>query len=126
MGCLTPPSHRSVRMKFVVILFFLLLGVVLGDPRYGGYGGYRGGYRGYGGFRGGHHVRYGKRSADTDAAPDADARHRGGFGHRGGYGGYRGGFGYRGHYGKRNAEPEPGRGRVIYGHRGYGGYGYRG
>merc|ERR1719481_2500017 len=117
-------------MKFVVILSFLLLGVVLGDPRYGRYGGYwgyRGGYRGYGGFRGGHHVRYGKRSADADAAPVADARHRGGvgFGHRGGYGGYRGGYGYRGH-GKRNAEPEPARGRV-YGHRGYGGYGgYRG
>merc|ERR1712243_245978 len=54
MGCLTAPSHRSVRMKFVVILSFLLLGVVLGDPRHGrgrGYGGYgrvyQGG-RGYG------------------------------------------------------------------------------
>merc|ERR1712121_512713 len=125
MGCVSPaPSHRSVRMKFMVILSFFLLGVVLGDPRYG-YGGFRGHRGGYGGYHGGH-VRYGKRSADADAAPDADARHRGGFGHRGGYLGYRGGFGYRGHYGKRNAEPEPGRGRVIYGHRGYGGYGYRG
>merc|ERR1712243_388048 len=72
MGCLTAPSHRSVRMKFVVILCFLLLGVVLGDPRrYGGrvgYGGDRGGY--YGGRVYGYH---GKRSADADAAPVADA-----------------------------------------------------
>merc|ERR1739842_211010 len=109
MGCLTAPSHRSVRMKFVVILSFLLLGVVLGDPRYG-YGGYRGGYRGRGGYYGGR-VRYGKRSADADAAPVADAyRYRG-------YGGYRGhgGRGYGGYrsYGKRDAEPEP---------RRYGGY----
>merc|ERR1711955_190015 len=115
--------HTSVRMKFVVILSFLPIGVVLGDPRryYGGYGGY--GYRGghYGG-RG--YVRYhGKRSADADAAPDADA-YRGGhyYGGRGGYRGYGGRV--RGHYGKRDAEPEP----VRYGgYRGYGGYGgYRG
>merc|ERR1712002_561283 len=112
MGCLTAPSHRSVRMKFVVILSFLLLGVVLGDPiRYygrGGYGGYHGGYRGYG-VRYGH---YGKRSADADAAPDADAYRYGGY-HRGGYGGYGG-------YGKRDADPEPY--RRYAGFRGYGGY----
>merc|ERR1712243_280597 len=99
MGCLTAPSHRSVRMKFVVILSFLLLGVVLGDPlRYYGSRGY-GGY--YGGYRGGYYgrVRYGKRSADADAAPVADAYRRY---YGGGYGGYRGGYhgygGYRGYH----------------------------
>merc|ERR1712240_773159 len=125
MGCLTAPSHRSVRMKFVVILSFLLLGVVLGDPRYG-YGGYRGGYSSYGGHYRGYGLRryYGKRSADADAAPVADAYR--GFGYRGGSHGYRGYAGYRRYsYGKRDAEPEP-RHRG-YGHGGYvryGGYGY--
>merc|ERR1739842_156961 len=99
MGCLTAPSHRSVRMKFVVILFFLLLGVVLGDPyryrgHYGGcrgYGGYGGRYYSRGGYRGrgGHGYSYGKR--------DAEPEPRHGYGFRGGYGGYRGGYrGYRG------------------------------
>merc|ERR1712133_102351 len=119
MGVSPAPSHRSVRMKFVVILSFLLIGVVLGDPRryYGGYGGYGYGVGHYGG-RG--YVRYhGKRSADADASPDADA-YRGGhyYGGRGGYRGYYGGR-VRGHYGKRDAEPEP----VRYGgYRGYGGW----
>merc|ERR1712243_135490 len=120
MGCLTAPSHRSVRMKFVVILSFLPLGVVLGDPRHGrgrGYGGYGRGYQGGRGY--GYH---GKRSADADAAPVADAYRYGGYGR--GYGGYRyrGGYGHRG-YGKRDADPEP---YLRYG--GYSGHrgGYRG
>merc|ERR1712126_52239 len=101
---------------------------VCGDPRYGYKfrGGYYGGLRrGYGGVR-----YYGKRSADADAAPVADAyggRYRGGYRGYGGYGGYRG---YRGYYGKRDAEPEPARGYRRYGgyrgYRGYRGYGYRG
>merc|ERR1711872_864869 len=102
MGCLTAPSHRSVRMKFVVILSFLLLGVVLGDPRYR-YGGYRGGYRsygghysGYGGYRG-YGGYYGYSYGKRDAEPDPRHRVRG-YGYRG-YGG-RGGYGYRG-YGYR-------------------------
>merc|ERR1712126_549600 len=114
MGCLTAPSHRSVRMKFVVILSFLLLGVVLGDPShyYGRGSGYRGGH--YGGrVRYGYH--HGKRSADADAAPVADAYRYGGYygrgyyrggyrrygGYRGGYGGYHGGFRGGYHYGGR-------------------------
>merc|ERR1712240_343608 len=119
MGCLTAPSHRSVRMKFVVILSIILLGVVLADPyrHRVRYGGYRGRVRHYGGY--GYH---GKRSADADAAPVADPYHgyrgyaRGGYSR--GYGGY---YGY-GYYGKRDAEPQPRhRGR---GYGGYGGYGY--
>merc|ERR1712098_94460 len=112
MGCLTPPSHKSVRMKFVVILSFLLLGVALGDPYRGYYGGHHGGYLrgGYGGYHG--YRGYGKRSADADAAPVADAYGRRGYGHgvrHGGFGGRGyGGYGGRGFgHGKRDAEPEP-------------------
>merc|ERR1712050_408832 len=67
-------SHNNNNMKAYIALA-CLAAVALAEPeayRYGGYrggyGGYRGGYGGYRGYRG-----YGKRSADAESEPKADA-----------------------------------------------------
>merc|ERR1712244_17440 len=88
-------------MKCLVAVLFVGVASALAEPGYGyygrgyGYGGYRGGYGGYG-YRG----YYGKRDADAEAAPAAEADAEPGYGYYGRvYGGY-GGYG-RGYYGKR-------------------------
>merc|ERR1711883_45728 len=96
-------------MKLLAVLSLALVGCVMADPGYGGYG-----HHGYGGY--GHHGYYGKRSAeptavaeaDADAAPGYGYGYGHGYGHGYGYGGYGhhgyGGYGHHGYYGKREAE----------------------
>merc|ERR1712087_702722 len=137
-------GERTIIMKILVCLSFLLAAVLasepVGDgktevesgPHYGGYLGYRGygGYPGYGysGFRIGLHGGYGgyglvygrrKRNAESNPTPDSNAEAYYGYGGYGlGYGGY--GLGYGGYGGYR------GYGGYYGGYRGYGGYGYYG
>jgi len=105
------------------------------DPWYGYYGhGYGLGY--YRGYYGGHYGYpyygyYGKRSADAEAAPAADAKADpylvyGHYGLGGYYGGYYGGYPYY-YYGKRSADAEPAadaKADPWYGYYGLAHYGY--
>merc|ERR1719463_509731 len=106
-----------------------LAAVALAEPYYGG--GYRGGYGGYRGYRGGY---YGKRSADAESEPKADAEPWLAYGgvyspYTYGYAAYPTAYTCRGYhyYGKRSADAEPKAEAdpyVLYSGLGYAGHGY--
>merc|ERR1711936_1090085 len=144
MGIHSVLRNQITNNMKVLLIVALAIAAVMAEPEadadaavyYGGYYGHPG-YYGYGGYRHGYYNRYGygnyyglrhfgKRSAEADAAPEADADaavyYGGYYGHpraygyglynRGYYGGYSGypyvtGYGYARHFGKRSADAEP-------------------